>query len=166
MINILKVFLPNRAVYPIFVAPLTSPEVSLINQLKAGKINLNDRGDSMECISLAQGEMTNKKGIKINVEKEGRYLSYNDMYILDNSDLTIIPGLHFVSEPCNICEIGEYLDPNNKCRFTISTPEALSIYFGNNSLLNSQDSSNISSLLGTSDSTNKDEKNSLFSSFM
>jgi hypothetical protein len=153
----------NRQMYILWIIPNTVPQESIIKKLNFGGLEPKV-GVNMQCVFLREGEQTQPDGTtKINIEKEGKYLQLNNVYTLDdNAWSDNIPGFVFQSQPCNVCNITSYIDPNNSCLFTIKTPEAFDQYMGDNSLTSSTSSitsgtSNVSSAFG---STTDDKKNS------
>ena len=112
----------------------TVPQLSILQKLNFGGLEPNV-GSKMECVFLREGDQTQPDGTtNINIEKEGKYLKLNNVYTLDNNVYTSIPGFQFQSQPCNVCNITNYIDPTNNCLFTIKTPEAFDQYMGINSL--------------------------------
>jgi len=160
-LKIMKTFSTNRQIYVnTIMTPVTVPQLSIINKLNYGGLEPNV-GVKMECVFLREGDQTQPDGTtKINIEKEGKYLKINNAYNLDNKMYTFIPGFQFQSQPCNVCNITNYTDPNNNCLFTIKTPEAFDQYMGTNSLTSST-SSITSDTSNTMNSLGSDNLNSL-----
>jgi hypothetical protein len=131
----------NRQMYITWIIRNTVPQASIIQKLNFGGLEPNI-GIKMECVFLREGEQTQPDGTtKINIEKEGKYLQLNNVYTLDNNAWSNnIPGFVFQSQPCNVCNITNYIDPQNTCLFTIKTPEAFEKFMGDNSLTSSTSS--------------------------
>jgi hypothetical protein len=169
LMNDFKKTAPNRIVYIIWIMGFTVPQISIIKKLNFGGLDTNT--GKMECVFLREGEQTQPDGTtKINIEKEGKYLKLNNVYNLDNNAYTSIPGFSFLSQPCNVCDISNYIDIKNTCLFTIKTPEAFDKFMGDNSLTSSTSSitggaASASSLFGsTTDDKKNDNKDSKDSS--
>jgi hypothetical protein len=127
----------NRQVYVSLIMNKTVPQIAIVNQLNQSGFSPT-QNVKLECVFLRKGEQTQNDGTKINIDNEGKYLSVNGNYVLDDNAWTnYIPGFVFQSKPCNVCDIINYTDMNNKCLFTIETSDAFKKYMGDNSLTTS-----------------------------
>jgi hypothetical protein len=127
----------NRQLYVSMIMNTTVPQIAIVNQLNQSGFSPT-QNVKLECVFLRKGEQTQNDGTKINIDNEGKYLSVNGNYVLDDNAWTnYIPGFVFQSKPCNVCDIINYTDMNNKCLFTIETSDAFKKYMGDNSLTSS-----------------------------